>query len=145
MSYTDLYIELEFGECNGFMSVDITDRHGMIESLTKPANSTIIVQHKIELPNQLCFSISGKNYESDTLVSADGSIVADKFVKLKKLSLGRMPIQHNKFYQICNYQTDKGQTLYDPQWHFNGLVTIDFFEQNFIKYHLAINNHFSHK
>jgi hypothetical protein len=144
--YTDLEIELEFFNYNGSMNLEISDDETMFACLRDVTEKIVTIQHRINLPSQLKFTLSNKNYNTDTEVSADGLILADKYVRLNKLALGRMPINIEKLYKICEFRSDRlDEVIHDPQWHFNGVVTIDFFESNFIKYLLLIDNKFKHK
>lgn len=144
--YTNVEIELEFSNYNGSMNLEISDNEKNFACLTNVTEKIITIQHQIDLPTQLKFTLSNKNYNTDTHVSADGLILADKYVRLNKLVLGRMPINVEKLYKICKFRSDRlNEVTYDPQWHFNGVVTIDFFESNFIKYLLLIDNKFKHK
>ena len=143
---TELEIELELGMCHGSMNVVVSDQQGIIGELIDYQSTQSRISHKIMLPNQLQFKIFGKNYNTDTKLAQDGSILEDKYVKLTKLVLGRIPIGMDKFYKICRFQTDLAlDPVYDPAWHYNGTVTIDFDQNNFVKYLLIINNTFRHK
>ena len=144
--YTNLEIELEFSNYNGSMNLEISDSEKTFACLSNVTEKIVTIQHEINLPSQLKFTLSNKNYNTDTQVSADGQILADKYVWLNKLALGRMPINIDKLYKICEFRNDRmDEVIYDPHWHFNGTVTIDFFENNFIKYLLLIDNKFKHK
>jgi hypothetical protein len=147
MSYTDIEIELEFSNYNGSMSVVITDADSTIASLTDVEDRFVTVKHQIHLPNKLVFAVSNKNYATDTLVdNTNDAILADKYVRLNQLTIGRMTINSEKFYNICSYVNDRNEHVtHDPFWAFNGVVTIDLFESNFIKYLFLINNKFKHK
>jgi hypothetical protein len=146
MTFIELELELEFFNYNGSMSVVVNDNAGVIASFADMNPGPVVVKHQIQLPNCLQFVVSNKNYNTDTQVDVDGKILSDKYVKINKLVLGKVPINPEKFYKICMFQTDRNNTvMHDPQWHFNGTITIDLFEDNFIKYLLLINNKFKHK
>jgi hypothetical protein len=147
MSYTDIEIELEFSNYNGSMSVALSDTDSTIASLTDVTDRFVTINHRIHLPNKLKFVISNKNYNTDTLVDhSNGNILSDKYVKLSKLTIGKMPVHSEKFYNICSYVNDCNEhVVYDLFWAFNGVVTIDLFESNFIKYLFLIDNKFKHK
>ena len=145
-TYTDLKIELEFSNYNKTMIVEISDNQGVIQTLSDVTDQHVVVNHRISLPSNLNFVISNKNYNTDTLVSPDGKILADKYVKLNNIYLGRMLINPEKLYKICCYDNDQNvKTVNDTYWGFNGVATINFSDSNFIKYLFLIDNKFKHK
>jgi hypothetical protein len=128
----DLLLELEHCNCNGEMHVTINGQS--IDSK--------IVELKVTLPTTVTISLSGKNYQLDTKLDSSGLIIADKYVKLKRLCIGRVPIEEQNLFKICSYQTDQGNIIQSNYWGFNGVVTLNFEHENFIKYLLSINNKF---
>ena len=146
MTSTNLILDLEFSTSNGSMTVEIFAGSQSIAVYQDVPPGCVRLHHAIELPTQLRFEISNKNYDLDTRVDQQGHITADKFVKLQHVRLGNIPIKSEILYRICRYQNDRSdQIQFDPMWCFNGTATIDFFDQNFIRYLLMIDNKFSHK
>lgn len=129
---TKITVFLEYGQCNGFMNLTINGQN--VTTDTHEIN--------LKLPDKLVFSLSGKNYNHDTIVNTQGSIVSDKYIKLVALHIGGIPVEEVNLFKICHYQTDQGTTLINPYWGFNGTVTIDINQENFVKYLLLLNNKF---
>ena len=143
MNNTVLNLELEFGNCNGTMQVTISDNMGIMYNLVNVIDPIVRINHSIVLPTTLKFTISGKNYNTDTVVDSDGSISADKFVKLTNLSLGYVPISESTMFKICCYNTDKhDKSQFDNYWGFNGVVSIDFNHDSTVRWHFVNNNTF---
>ena len=139
MSCTNLNIELHFSQCNGSMAVEIHTDQGLVTALS---NQTGIVQinHSMIFPNTVKFKLTNKNPNTDTKV-IDGKIVADKNVQLTNLIIGNIPVESHKLFNICNYRYND-QTTINTFWAFNGIVTIDFDVDNFILWHLKLDNKF---
>lgn len=129
-------MNLKFGNCNGTMDVNIYSDDQLIISIVDPLEENIIVDTLLSLPCKLIISLSGKN-ANDTKLN-NGLIVADKYVQLTALSLGNIPVNPKNLFDICNINDSKKDTY----WGFNGKVTINFDEENFIAWHLKNGNIF---
>ena len=140
---TELDINLYFGNYNGSMTVEIKNNNQTLTKFANAAAGEYNVKCLIDMPANLTFTISGKNYNTDTQV-VDQEIVADKFVQLKSMSLGKIPIGVLLLPTICKFTTDKegDKIKYETYWGFNGVVDINIPYSNFIKYHLSMNNGF---
>lgn len=140
---TELDINLYFSNYNGSMTVEIKNNNQMLTKFANVATGDYNVKCLIDMPANLTFTISGKNYNSDTRV-VDQEVVADKFVQLKSMSLGKIPIGVLLLPTICKFTTDKegDKIKYETYWGFNGVVNINIPYSNFIKYHLSMNNCF---
>ena len=139
MNYTKIDIELYLSQFNGSMIVEISDDNGLI-TVFKECNGTIKLTHELNFPNCLKFKLSNKNSKFDTKV-VNGEIVADKYTQLTSLTVGNIPVDINTLFKICHYNYDQ-VTSYNTFWAFNGEVSIEFFEQDFIMWHLTHNNKF---
>lgn len=133
MSYTDISLFFEYGTYNGRMCATLNGQ---------PITSSE-VHLRLQLPSQLVFDISGKDYNHDTQVDQQGNITNDKYVKLLGLRIGGIPVEEVNIFKILNYQTDLGTTINSVYWGFNGTVTIDINQENFIKYLLLLDNKFN--
>lgn len=134
MSYTKIDLAFEFGTYNG----------GMNLTLNGEPVTTNQVHLDLELPAVLVFTLSGKDYNHDTEVNQEGVITNDKYVKLLGISIGGIPLEEVNLLKILDYQTDQNTTIaHSTYWGFNGTVTIDIKQQNFIKYLLLLNNKFN--
>ena len=143
MNYTKLKLSIEVGLSNGSMNVEIYSNQQLLANYTDITSNNIELSTDVSLPCHLTFNISNKNPAIDTIVNQQGDIVSDKFMILKGLSLGNIPVQPSLLFAICNYCVD-GQYIskYDTYWAFNGKVVIDLLNDNFIQWHLEHNNMF---
>ena len=132
---------LEVGLCNGSMAVEIYQGHRLVkqlENLTENIDLTV----DLTMPTQLKFVLTNKN-TNDTEVVGD-KIVADKYIKLAKLTVGNIPVSPNVMFDICRYiKAGHIESVYDTYWGFNGTVIINFLEDSLIKWHLVNNNAFA--
>lgn len=139
MTYTDLYMQFKFGIYNGSMTMNIYQDQELVKSFSDVNEELVIFEHSLRMGSELNIKLSNK-FSRDTKVE-DGKIVADKFVQLKEMRLGKIPILETILFKICNYHANN-QTIIDTYWAFNGQVSISFAEENFIKWHLAHSNMF---
>ena len=139
---TELSFELEFGHCNGTMNLLIVDRSQQI--IAEFTNHLYTKQHvhtKISLPTQLNFVLTNKNYRTDTILDKHNSIISNKFVTLKSLALANIPFSSDIIPRLCTYKPDNSQsTSFTTFWDRNGTATIDFFDKNFVEFHLHYHN-----
>ena len=125
------------------MSVNIADQYNSLFKLIDVKEKVLTFATRITLPNRLSIELDGKNPNMDTKVDDNGTIIADKFVKLQNMSLGLIPINETVLFKICNYQTSTDSILrYDTFWAFNGIVTIDIPYNSVVEWHLKNNNKF---
>jgi hypothetical protein len=129
---TNLKLKFLYGCYNGKIHMTINGQ---------PVDSEL-VDIDINLPTTVKIELSGKNYSVDTLVDSSGKILDDKFVQLKEMRLGGIPIEEINLIKICKYNTDQGKNIQSTYWGFNGLVEIIIDQENFIKYLLLLNNKF---
>lgn len=139
MTYTDLYMQFKFGIYNGSMFMDIYQDQELVKSFSDVNEELVIFEHSLRMGSELNIKLFNK-FSRDTKVE-DGKIVADKFIQLKEMRLGKIPILEPILFKICNYHVND-QTMFDTYWAFNGQVSISFAEENFIKWHLAHRNMF---
>ena len=111
-----------------------------LENITDTSKSVCV---SIDLPCQLKFVVSNKNYNNDTLVDNNGLIISDKYVILKNMLIESIPVKINVLFDICQYYKNHNAVpINDTYWGFNGVVVIDFDEEDFIKWCLKHNNTF---
>jgi hypothetical protein len=129
----------EFGIYNGSMSVAINQgEHKLFESINNTQkNLTAIID--LTSPGSLTIQLDGKNNNVDTNVDSQGNIVADKYVQLQKLIVGRVPVSNANLYNLCCYTTITGTQANDTYWGWNGKVCINFDHINPVLWH-AHNN-----
>jgi hypothetical protein len=129
----------EFGIYNGSMSVLIKQGdHKLFESIDNIQKNLVAV---IDLVSHgtLTIQLDGKNNNSDTEVDSQGNIVADKYVRLQNLIVGRVPVSHANLYNLCRYTTITGTQVNDTYWGWNGEVCVNFDQTNPVLWH-AHNN-----
>ena len=102
--------------CNDQYSIEFYDRHDQLLSTT--------TEFKISMPNQLRIKL--------TTTSP---------VTVNRIVLGGVEIKDPEILtSICGY-TPAGQDLgFSTVWPESGNITIDLFEQSFIKYHMQLKN-----
>lgn len=140
---TNIKLDLEFGICNGSMALEIYQRDLLVKTIENVTTSPVGVDIEIEFPAQLKFVMSNKNYDTDTIVDNNGSIIKDKYVILKHIMIESIPVKVDVLFNICRYY--KNQTndpVNDTYWGFNGVAIIDFDSDDFIKWCLTHNNTF---
>jgi hypothetical protein len=129
----------EFGIYNGSMSVSIKQGdHKLFESIDNIQKNLVAI---IDLVSHgtLTIQLDGKNNNSDTEVDSQGNIVADKYVRLQNLIVGRVPVSHANLYNLCRYTTITGTQVNDTYWGWNGEVCVNFDQTNPVLWH-AYNN-----
>jgi hypothetical protein len=83
----------------------------------------------ITFPEQLTMLLSGKG-PNDTVVDDQGNILADKYVKLTGLQVDGLDCPQEYLEMFIVLDTDDGQKVASNYFGFNGLVTLDFLEEN---------------
>ena len=137
----DLKFSLEIGKCNGSMSVGIYNNEQQLSFLENIIEHNLIFDYNITLPNKIKFVLADKNPKFDTKIDSSGNIIEDKYIQLIDMSLGGIPIKPVTLFKICRY-TVKDKINFDTYWGFDGSAEIDFNEDNFIKWHLKLDNLF---
>jgi hypothetical protein len=140
---TNITLGLEFGLCNGSMTIEIYQDELLIKKLENITTTTNNVSLKIDFPSQLKIVLSNKNHNTDTILDNNGSIINDKYVILKHLTVGTIPIKIDVLFRLCQYYKNQNNNpVNDTYWGFNGVAIIDFNSDNFIKWCLKHNNTF---
>ena len=99
-----------------------------------------LVKFDCELPARIQFQVSGKG-EYDTLVDEHGNIAQDKFVKIERVSIDRMPVpkyiieSRLIMFQPYNIKHAPARTNY-LAW--NGLATIELNHNNSFDFFLDL-------
>lgn len=136
MQICELDLDFRIGHCNGTMSLQISFNDKILDSFSKLPNDTLQVKYSVPLPGTLSFKLSGKNMNADTRIDEKGNIVADKYIILENLSLGRFTVPQHTLKKICTYQRIDNITTNDNYWGFPGQVNINFDCSNVVKWHL---------
>lgn len=123
------------------MSIDIYDSEQQLAFLENIVEDNLIFNFKITFPNKIKFVLANKNSKFDTKIDSSGNIIADKYVRLTKMSVGNIPVESLNLLKLCDYRYNNQQatSLY---WSFNGTVNIDFNAEDFLMWHLTNNNKF---
>ena len=132
-------MQFQFGILNGSMAMKIYQDQSLLGEFSNVEEESIIFESSVTMGSQLIILLSDK-FTHDTLIQ-NGKMIADKFIQLKEMRLGRIPVKEYILYDICEYQTND-VTSKNTYWGFNGTVTISLAQDNFIKWHLFNNNKF---
>lgn len=132
-------INVELGECNGYMSSLWYVNDQLVFDLSTPTSSHCTIEFNAVLPCNITVRVSGKNQNTDTEVQ-DGKIVRDKYIVITDMSIARLPVNKHVLYQICNYITHNDQSYNDIYWAWNGQANISLAESDAVLWHLKYNN-----
>lgn len=136
-------ITFEFGLSNGSMTLNISEPYRHIKLLHNIKSPIVNMSFDVEFPTVLVFDISNKDPNHDTVVDSQGNIVSDKFVKVKSIRVGNVPVGEGLLFNMCKYFPEfRKESVNDTFWAFNGRAVVEFSADNFIHWHLAQNNFF---
>lgn len=138
-----LTINFRFGLYNGSMSLRISDKDKELFYLSSTDKELVCAEFPLELPNILVFEIEGKNPKTDTKLSSDGQVIADKFIQIQSMSLDLIPVSEQLLFKILKYTPANQDTTFNTYWAFNGVAELDFNEQTAVRWHLRNNNVFN--
>ena len=136
---TRIDINFKFGECNGFMNLEIRDKSSQLLVLNNIEEADQKITLDLEFPNVLEFVSTGKNLHADTKLDKDNNIIADKFVKLLSMNVGYVPVNQYVLQTICKFQPKNAKPIYNLYWYTNGKASIEFNDENFLRWHLRKN------
>jgi hypothetical protein len=123
---TQVELTFEFVPLNGAYMTLIVDRTLRVRP---DSSGRATVTMNLELPGQIQLHLAGKN-SRDTVVSADGTIVADKCIKLTCVRVDRVRVNEVflKTWPVIN------NTIRDTYFGFNGVVELNFDQENSFKW-----------
>ena len=129
-------LEFEIGLYNGSMGVDILVNNEIVTSI----NKFDAVLHREEIicdwPAKLSFKVHGKG-DNDTQVDENGNITADKYVKLKRMTVDRIDLHEYALMKLPLITTET-DAFYNNYWGFNGTATIELNEEDSFMWHLKL-------
>lgn len=130
---TRLTFRFSQGRYNGSLGMRIKE-HSRIIWEKSSDEDTFECHVEIKWPTVIEIDIFGKG-PNDTLVTSDGKIEQDKYIKLESIMVDYIPLHILSLLNIAELDTgkDKIKTNY---WGFNGTVKIVFDEQNSFIWHL---------
>jgi len=124
---TDIQLILEFSHVSKNMCITIHDRNQLVAEISEINNSVVGLHFKFSVPNQLLFNINQLGSESSS-------------VSLKKITLGGLDLTPKILDQICIYTpVNLDKSIVTTSWQ-QGKVSIDFFAEDWIQYHLLYSN-----
>lgn len=129
-------MQFRIGHYNGTMCLTVYVNDQQIAHYDSFDSEHLDLDVDINLPCRLRFVVGNKNSNTDTQVDEAGQILADKFIVLEKLSLGRVAVPPYKLRTICCYTRDTGETCRESFWSHNGTAVIDFDADSVVKWHL---------
>ena len=93
MPQSNFIIDLTIGQFAGqTMSLQIQANNTIVYDNVSPDQPKITVEFKCELPARITFDVAGKQ-PFDTLLDELGKIVEDKFVRVDRITVDRMPVE----------------------------------------------------
>ncbi len=99
-----------------------------------------IIGFEISLPTTIILDVSGKNYNTDTIVAADGTILQDIFAKIDSIIIDNFPLNQLFLHQRITLSTDTDQNVITSYFGFNGTVTIELKEDTVFAQLLSMNS-----
>lgn len=142
MQKSKLHLKFDIGLCRGQAMGMTTMVNGVtVDQVTEFRHSSHELTLDITMPAEIVFQVYGKDLNTDTVVSADGVIVEDKFVRLSQVVLGGVEIPEHVLIQNldCDFVRGPQKMVY---WGEPGTVTLLFAADNIVSWHLKtlINN-----
>lgn len=129
----------EFGLYNGSMNIVIMQHNNVLFESNDNIQSCITIVLDIISPGMLTICLDGKDNNIDTKVDSDGNIIADKYVRLQGLKVGRIPVLEPNLSAICQYKKSTNEQVNHVYWGWNGWVHMNFDHINPVLWH-AHNN-----
>lgn len=110
MAQSNFVIDLSVGQFEGqSMSLQVTANERIIYSNLSPTQPKITVEFNCELPAYIKFDVAGKQ-PFDTCVDDLGHIVEDKFIRVDRIVVDRMPVEHwmieSRLIEFCGQKTN---------------------------------------
>lgn len=135
MSDVNIQIELELGYCNGYMNVLLLVNDKEIQKIKNNTPSALHFNFNVEWPAVLQFQLKGKNKKSDTVMDYNGTILENKYVKLKKFIVNGISLLNSNLYQISFFKNNN-----EIFWDDNGIAIIKLTHKNPLRWLLFNNN-----
>lgn len=136
---TTVKLQLEVGRCNGSMTVDIADQdHMILYHWDLPEQYEITCN--VAWPNSIKIQLSNKDMRRDTKIDSQNNIVANKYVKLRRLTVAGLDVNPAVLYNICQYTPNNEQTRGEIFWDRPGSVLITLDHATPMRWNLANNN-----
>ena len=139
---SELKIDLEAGECNGYMNTEIYVNDQLICCPNFVNSNNLILDIPVNFPFDLRIQVSGKNLNTDTHVE-DGKIVRDKYVKLKQLYVARYPVNEGVLYNMCLFHPQDKPAEKTNYFYCNGSAVLNFQAPDAMKWLLLYNRYWS--
>ena len=99
-----------------------------------------VIEFGIVLPTTIILNVSGKNYNTDTIVDADGNILQDIFVKIDSITIDNFPLNKLFLHQRITLSTDTDQNITSSYFGFNGTAAIELKENTVFAQLLSMNS-----
>lgn len=121
---SQIIFDFTVGHCNGTMSMVVSTSDGARHEFGSFDNDRCLHELSIRLPNQVILEFQGKG-AMDTEVDSQGKIIADKFMRLDKLTVDKIVLDADQLYHILELETPTGK-IKGNYFGFNGRVVLDF-------------------
>jgi len=132
----NIKFKFEFGSIEQ-RSMNIT---AMCNNKCYTVDKSGVIEFEILLPTTIILDVSGKNYNTDTIVAADGTILQDIFAKIDSITIDNFPLNQLFLHQRITLSTDTDQNVITSYFGFNGTVTIELKEDTVFAQLLSMNS-----
>ena len=134
MPQNNFIIDLTVGRFNGqAMSLQIQTNDIIVYDNVSPGQPEVRVEFNCELPTCITFNVAGKQ-PFDTQLDESGNIVEDKFVRVDRMIVDRMPVEtwilESKLINFCGQKTN--------YFHTNGQASIHIPNRDSFEFFLAL-------
>lgn len=136
MQKSKLHLEFDIGFCRGkSMGMRILVNGVLVDQATVFTTTVYVLDLDVSMPLKVVFQLYNKDLNKDTIVSADGVILEDKFVRLSRAVLGGVEIPEHVLIQTfdCDFARDQQKRIY---WGEPGTVTMSIADENIVSWHL---------
>jgi hypothetical protein len=135
---TEIELVLEAGECNGLMTISITDKNKSFVSRPTLHEGVNKIKLSTIMPNTLIISLDNKNNRKDTILDSQSQkVIKDKYVKVIDFIMDGKPFPKDRVSQMFEIKTRSNGTIKTSYWGFNGEVTLDLPHDDSLKTHLS--------
>jgi hypothetical protein len=122
-------LENQFSMTFNFEFAGINDQYLTLEVVNNDQKFYVFKEHPtvtldLVLPTVVYFYFSGKNYNTDTVVDANGNILQDKFIKFVSVDIDGFKLPETFLYQKLTINTDDDRSFTTPFIGFNGVIEL---------------------
>ena len=135
MNTVNVSIEFEMGYCNGYMHCRILNNDKEIFDIKNHNHDVLALDFATGWPTTLQFELTNKDQNKDTIVDENGNILYNKYMRLKKFAVNKLPLIEANLYKIALF-AGHNETFWDR----NETATIELDKGNPTRWLLSLNN-----